>query len=482
MNRSLRSKTLQGLFWSFLERIGQQGIQFIILIILARLLLPEQFGLIAMLTIFMAIAQTFINSGFGQALIQKKDTTHIDECSIFYFNILVSFLAAGLLCLAAPWISAFYDQPLLTPLTRVLSLNLIINAFGLVQTTLLTKHIDFKTQLKVSMIATFLSGTIGVTMAFKGFGVWSLVAQSLCSNLFRTALLWFFNTWRPSLVFSPRVLREMFGFGSRLLVAGLSDTIFQNIYLVVIGKLFSPAALGFYSRAKAIQQIPTANFSSIISRVAFPVFSTIQDDSNRLKGGMRKAVTTMAFVNFPLMIGLALVAKPLVLVLLTEKWAPCIPYLQLLCVVGMLWPLHVINLNVLVAIGRSDLLLWLEVLKKIIIVISIVVTYRWGIIAMIYGQIVVSVICYYLNSYYTGKLINYPIKEQVFDFAPYLAMSAVMGIGVYSVQLLVFSSNVALLVSQISIGVVAYCVLCICFRLGAFMELRNMLLLQRKAF
>ncbi len=470
MSDGLKSKILHGLFWSFFERMGQQGVQLVISIILARLLLPEQFGLIAMLTIFMAIAQSFINSGFGQALIQKQDTTHVDECSIFYFNILVSFLAAGLMCLAAPWIADFYNQPLLTPLTRVLSLNLIINAFGLVQTTLLTRNIDFKTQMKVSMIATFLSGTIGVTLAFKGFGVWSLVAQSLGNNLFRTVLLWFFNTWRPSLVFSLKAMRVMFGFGSRLLASGLLDTVFRNIYLVVIGKLFSPAALGFYSRGQRIQELPTKSFSSIISRVTFPAFSTIQDDSKRLKRGMRKAVKTMAFVNFPLMIGLAVVAKPLVLVLLTEKWAPCIPYLQLLCVVGMLLPLHVINLNVLTAQGRSDLFLRLEVLKKILVVIAIAITYRWGIIAMIYGQIILSTLCYYLNSYYTGKLIRYPLKEQVLDFVPYLAMSAVMGFAVYSVQLLPFSSNVVLLVFQVLTGVSLYTALSCIFKTTAFVE------------
>lgn len=482
MPDGLKNKTLRGLFWSFFERAGQQAIQFVIMIILARLLLPEQFGLIGMLAIFMAIAQSFINSGFGQALIQKKDITHVDECSIFYFNIFVGFVVAGLLCIAAPWISDFYNQPLLKPLTRALSLNLIINSFGLVQITLLTKHLDFKTQLKVSLIATILSGIIGVILAFNGFGIWSLVVQSLSSNLFRTTLLWFFSTWRPSLVFSPKAMRKMFGFSSRLLAAGFSDTVFKNIYLVVIGKLFSPALLGFYSQAHQIQQLPTANFSSIISRVTFPVFSTINNNPDRMKRAMRKALTTMAFVIFPMMVGLAVIARPLVLVLLTERWESSIRYLQLLCIVGLLHPLHVINLNMLIAIGRSGLLLWLEVPKKILIVISIAVTYRWGIDAMIYGQIVVSLLAYYFNSYYPGKLINYPFKEQVFDFLPYLVMSVLMGIGIYFVQFLQFSSNVALLVSQVLMGVLTYCVLCFCFRLDVFMEVCDMLLSQRRYF
>ena len=470
MPDELKSKTLHALFWSFLERFGQQGIQVVISIILARLLLPEEFGLIAMLTIFMAIAQSFIDSGFGQALIQKQDVTHIDECSIFYFNILVGFLAAGLLCLAAPWIATFYNQPLLVPLTYALSLNLIINAFGLVQTTLLTKHIDFKTQLKVGLIAAIISGTIGVTMAYKGFGVWSLVVQSLSSNFFRTVLLWFFNTWRPSLAFSFASLRGMFAFGSRLLASGLLDTVFRNIYLVVIGKLFSPASLGFYSRAKELQQLPVSNISSIISRVTFPVFSSVQNDKPRLKRGVRKALTMLVMINFPMMVGLAIVAKPLVLVLLTEKWLPCVPYLQLLCVAGMLYPLHVINLNVLIAQGRSDLFFRLEILKKILIVIAIAITYRWGIIAMIYGQMVTSCIAYFLNAYYTGKMLDYPITEQIQDLIPNLALAGMMGLGVYALKYASISNQLALLSAQIMTGIVLYAALCYIFRISFFME------------
>lgn len=471
MRDNLKSQTLHALFWSFLERFGQQGIQFIIGIILARLLLPEQFGLIAMLMIFMAIAQSFIDSGFGYALIQKQDTTHIDECSIFYFNILVGFLAAGLLCLTAPWIAGFYNQPLLVPLTYALSLNMIINAFGSVQATLLTKKIDFKTQLKVSVIATVISGTIGITMAFNGFGVWSLVAQSLSSNLFRTVLLWFFNTWRPSLAFSFVSLRGMFTFGSRLLASGLLDTVFRNIYIVVIGKLFSPADLGFYTRATGLQEPPVSNISNIVGRVTFPVFSSVQDDKPRLKRGVRKALTMLVMINFPMMIGLAIVAKPLVLLLLTEKWTPCIPYLQLLCVVGMLYPLHVINLNVLLAQGRSDLFFRLEILKKILVVIAITLTYRWGIIAMIYGQIVTSCLAYFLNAYYTGKMLDYPITEQIQDLIPSLVLAGIMGSGVYALKYTSISNQLALLSAQIMTGIVIYTGTCYIFRISSFMEI-----------
>ena len=474
MKNNIQDNTIKGLFWSFLERIGDQGIQVVISIILARLLLPEQFGLIAMLTIFMAVAQTFVVSGFGLALIQKQDANHLDECSIFYFNILVGLLVAGILFLSAPWIAVFYQTPLLTPLTRILSLNLIINAFGIVHTTLLTKQIDFKTQMKISMVATILSGSIGVTMAYHGYGVWSLVAQSIGINLFRTILLWLFLPWRPYWIFSLDSLRSMFSFGSKLLFSGLLDTIYNNLYLVVIGKMFSAADLGYYTRAEQTQQLPVNNLSSTVGRVTFPVFSSMQDDKSRLKRGTRKALSTLAMVNFPLMIGLAVVAKSLVLVLLTEKWLPCVPYLQLLCIAGLLYPLHAINLNVLIAQGRSDLFFRLEICKKAMITAAICLTWRWGISALIYGQIATSVIAYYMNSYYTGKLLSYPVVEQLKDILPTLGLASLMGCGVYLSGCFHLNSTIVLLFFQVSIGIVVYLILCILTKISSFMEIISM--------
>ncbi len=471
MSQSLKLRTFHAMFWSLLERGGQLGIQLVVSIILARVLLPAQFGLIGMLMIFMAIAQAFIDSGFGQALIQKKNATHVDECSVFYFNILMSIVAAGLLCLAAPWIADFYNQPLLTPLTRALSLNLIINAFGLVQTTLLIKHLDFKTQLKVSMIATALSGTIGVTMAFNGFGVWSLVVQSLSNNLFRTALLWLFHRWRPAWTFSYTCLRVMFPFGSKLLCAGLISTIFDNIYLIVIGRIFSAVDLGFYLRAKRFQEFPVNNLSGAAGRVTFPVFSSVQEDKAHLKRGARKALLTLAMVNFPMMIGLAVVARPLVLVLLTDKWLPCVPYLQLLCVVGMLFPLHVINLNVLKAQGRSDLNLRINILKNVLKVALLAITCRWGIEAILWGQIVLSLLCYFVNTHYTAVLIKYPIQEQIRDLSPYLGVAGIMGVGVYVLQYAVLANPWLLVTLQVLTGAALLTVLSAALRLSGFIEI-----------
>lgn len=471
MTDNLKKKTLSAISWSFAESIVARGVQFVIGIVLARLLFPEQFGLIGMLMIFIAVSQSFLDSGFGDALIQKQEITQKDICSIFYFNIVVGFAAAVLLSLAAPWIAAFYKQPVLTPLTRALSLTIVINSFGLIQNTLLTKHINFKTQTKVSLIAGVLSGIIGITLAVRGFGVWSLAIQQISSAFVRTACLWLYSSWRPILVFSFNSLREMFGFGSRMLFSGLLNQIFDNVYLVVIGRLFSAADLGFFTRAKTLNDISSHTLSDMAGRVTFPVFSTIQNDPARLKRGLKKALTVLVLVNFPLMIGLAIIARPLVLVLLTEKWVACVPYLQLLCMVGMLYPLHGMNLNVLQALGRSDLFLRLEIIKKSLILVNIAITWRWGISAMICGMIVTSTISYYLNSYYNGILISYPIKEQMFDLFPYLIMASLMGVAVYAAGLPQFVHHWSLLLVQITTGMVAYVLLCRVFRLQAFMEI-----------
>lgn len=468
---SLRHTTIRALSWSFLEAIGLQGVRFVIGIVLARLLFPEQFGLIAMLSLFIAVAQSFLDSGFGAALIQKREVTLADTCSIFYFNIFVGIVAAGILCLFAPWIAAFYNQPILTPLTRVLSLIIVISSFGLIQTTILTKQIDFKTQTKISLIAGTISGIIGIILALKDFGVWSLVVQQISAAFFRTVSLWFFSPWRPELIFSLKALKEMFGFGSRLLFSDLLNRIFDNIYLLVIGKLFSATDLGFFSRAKNLEELPSQTLASVVGRVTFPVFSSIKDDPVRLKRGLRKALTTLVLVNFPMMIGLAVVAHPLVMVLLTDKWSESIPYFQLLCVAGVLYPVHLINLNLLQALGRSDLFLRLEIIKKVLIITNIAVTLRWGISAMIYGMIVMSIIAYYLNSYYTGILIGYPIQEQLRDMFFYLVMSLLMGIGVYAIGFLPFPNHWSMLLVQIAVGIITYMSLCRLFRLTAFMEI-----------
>ena len=471
MAGTLSSKTLQAVSWSFIESVSIQGVQFGVGIVLARLLLPEEFGLVGMLTIFITLAQAFLSSGFGVALIQKQDATTMDTCSVFYFNIVLGAAMTGLLWVAAPWIAAFYDRPILIPLTRALSLTMFIGSFGLIQIVLLTKQINFKTQTHVSLIASLLSGALGIGMAVKGFGVWSLAVQQISATFFRTVLLWFLNPWRPALLFSFHSLRKMFSFGSRVLASALLNEVFNNIYFLVIGKLFSATDLGFYTRAKSLEELPSRTMSNVVARVTFPVFSAIQGDRVRLKRGLKKALTTLVLVNFPMTIGFAVIARPLVLFLFTEKWAVSIPYLQLLCVAGLSYPLHLINLNVLQAIGRSDLYLRLEIIKRVLTVITIAITWQWGISGLIYGIIGLSLFSYYLNSYYTGSLVDYPILEQLRDLSPYLLASLLMGLGVYAAGRVPFPNPGSMLLVQVPLGIVIYVCLCRMFRLQAFTEL-----------
>lgn len=478
---SLEKTTISSVIWSAVDRLGSQGIQFAISIVLARILLPEQFGLIAMLTIFFAIAQSIMDSGFGSALIQKKDASYLDECSIFYFNIILGFTSAFGIYFIAPYIAEFYDQPILEPLTKFLSLNLIINSFSLVQFTLLSKRLDFKSNAKISLITTLISGCIGIFLALTGWGVWALAIQQVVSNICRTALLWLVSSWRPAMIFSLTSLQQMFGFGSKMLLAGLLDTIFTNLYLIVIGKLFAPASLGYYTRAQSLRDMISMNFTQIISRVMFPVFSSIQGDPKRMKRGVRKSIIISTYIIFPAMIGLASISEPLVLILFTEKWLPSVPYLQLLCLAGMLLPLQAFNLSVIKSNGRSDLYLLLEVLKKILIVVNIAITWRWGVIAIIYGQIVLSVLSYILNSYFTRYLINYPIEEQLKDILPALILASIMGSIVYYIPVAILSTNVLLiLVLKIIIGAMTYILLSYLFKVPLFFELAHFIKLRFK--
>jgi O-antigen/teichoic acid export membrane protein len=474
MSPNLKNKAIRGVKWTIIEAIGLRGVQFVVGIILARLLQPEQFGLIGMLLIFMALAQVFLDSGFGAALIQKQDITQKDISSIFYFNILVGFIAAICLCGIAPWVAKFYNQPILTPLLRLMSVVLVINSFGLVQNVLLRKALDFKTETKVSLVASMLSGIVGVTMAYSGFGVWSLIGQQLSAAVFRTSLLWFFTSWRPIWVFSLQSLKSMFGFGSKVLFASLLNTFFDNIYYLVIGKLFSPTALGYYTRADNLQQLPSNTLAAMVSRVTFPVFSTIPDDSDRIKRGMTKALTMLALVNFPLMIGLAVVARPLVIVLLTDTWQPCVPYLQLLCIVGLIFPLHLINLNILQAMGRSDMFLRLEVIKKTMVALAIMITWHFGIMAMITGQVAVSFVGYYLTMYYNKKLLQYSIWGQIKDLFPYLINALLMGLVIYMMNYIQFQNILVSLLIETFVGFVVYVGLCWLLKLPVFLEIWKM--------
>jgi O-antigen/teichoic acid export membrane protein len=468
---SLTAKTLGALRWSFLLTLGEQGVRLVVSLVIARLLLPKEYGLTAMVTVFVSVAGVLINSGFAKAIIQNRNPSQVELCSVFYFNIAVSVVCAALLAAAGPFIAAFYHLAILAPLAAVMSVDLVISALGLVQNTLLTKKLDFKTQFWARLVGTVLSGIVGIGMAWYGCGVWSLVGQSLIANGATVGYYWCHRSWAPSLVFQLKALKPMFGFGSKLLFSALLDVLFNNIYVIVIGKAFSFRDLGLYTRAQQLQQLPIDNICNITDRVLFSSFSAIQHDKEHLRRALRKTVTSLSMIVFPTMVGLALVAKPLVLVTLTAKWAGCIPYLQLLCAAGAFYPIQVMNLSALTAQGRSDLFLRLEVIKKCILVAAVAVTWRWGIVAMIYGQIAVMLFCYVLNSYYTGRFVDYGLLAQIKDMTPYAAASLLMGSVIYLVGTADWNSNLLLLATQICAGVAMYLSTCRLFSLEAFMEL-----------
>ncbi|PWM09919.1 MAG: flippase [Coprobacter fastidiosus] len=449
MAESLKRKTVKGVVWSTLERFSVAGVNFIFGLILARLLMPTDYGAIAMLSIFMAIAQTFIDSGFSNALIRKPDRTETDNATAFYFNIGVGLAAYFSLYLAAPYIAQFYKTSILIPLTRIMGLNLLLNSLCVVQQALLTARIDFKTQAKISLNAAVVSGLVGIGFAYAGYGVWALAIQSVLASVIRTILLWILAKWRPKAKFSKQSFRNLFGYGSKLLASGLLDTIYNNLYTIVIGKRFSVATLGVYSRADQWANFLAINVTGILQRVTFPILSSIQNEDERLRVNYRKFLRVSGFVIFPLMMGLAAIADPLTRFILTDKWADSIPLLRILCFALMFYPIHAINLNLLQVKGRSDLFLRLEIYKKILGVATLCVTIPMGITAMCVGRVFTSWVALAMNTHYTGKLIHLGFFQQLKDYIPTLLNSFSMGVIVYGVTLIVPGSGLQLLTGVI---------------------------------
>jgi len=471
----LKNKTFNGIVWSAIDSFANQGVQFVIGIILARLILPREYGLIGMITIFLAISQTFINSGFSSALIRKKDCSQSDYSTVFYYNLAMRSILYILLFFSADYISIFFKEPELKWLIRVLGLDLIIRSLTLIQSTSLTKRVDFKLQAKISVISGILSGAVGVIMAYSGFGVWSLVFRSLSFSFFTSLFLWIWNRWRPSLVFSIVSFKELFGFGSRLLASSLIDTIYQNIYYLIIGKYFAAQQLGYYTRAQMFNDLPSLRLNSIMSRVTYPVLAQLQDDKNQLKLGYKRMIKSIMFISFILMAGLAAVAEPMIITLIGEPWRPSIIYLQLLCFVGMMYPLHALNLNMLQVQGRSDLFLKLEIAKKILAIPTIIIGIYWGIQVMILGMWVNTLIAYYLNSYYSGKFINYPMREQVADIVPSFLLALSTGIIIFFIGKLLPTGYLIKLVVQILADIILIFTLSELIKFSAYIEIKNLI-------
>lgn len=472
---SLRGKTVKGVGWSFIDSFAGQGITFLVGLVLARLLTPEEYGLIGIITIFIAVFNSIVDSGFSNALIRKTDAKEIDYNTVFITNMVVSVVLFFALFFSAPLIATFFNRPLLKPLSQVMASIVIINAFAVVQRTLLVKRIDFKTQTKISIISSVVSGVLGIAMAYCGYGVWSLVTQQISRQLLNTLLLWTFSRWYPKFLFSWNSFKELFDFGWKLLVSGLIDTLWKEVYQIVIGKCYSPATLGQYTRGQQFGSIFSSNLNNIVQRVSYPVLSSIQNDKGRLKQAYRRVIKVTMLVTFSLMLGLAAISKPMILVLIGPQWLLAAKFLPIICLQMMLYPLHALNLNMLQVQGRSDLFLRLEIVKKCVAVIPILLGVFMDIYWMLWGSVCTGVFAYYLNSIYSGKFLDYSISSQIKDVLPSFIVAAIMAIITYAISLLPLSP-ILLLPLQILVGIVITIILCECFKLEEYKEIKGLVL------
>lgn len=423
---TLATKTITGVIWRFSEQIGRRGIGVAITLLLARFLAPEDYGLVAMMAVFLAVAQSLMDSGFRQALIRLQGARQVEFNTAFYANLGLGCIAYTLLFVSAPAIALFYDEPRLIILIRVAGLNILIHAFQVVQIAVLSRKLNFKAQLQASIPAGIISGLIAVGLAYLGAGVWALISQMLLSTFITTALLWHIQGWRPTLGFSRQSFKEMYNFGYKLFLSGLIDIVFKNLYVAVIAKVFAASTAGLYFFANKLKELVIAQLVGSIQTVTYPALASMQTDNVRLKAGYRKIIVVTTFLLFPVMLFLAALADPLFEFVLPGKWQPAVLYLQLMCFSGVMHPLHSINLNVLQIKGRSDLFLYLEVIKKVLQVIILAISINFGVIGILIGQIIGSVLAYLPNSYFTVRLINYSIREQIADFMPGLILSGVV--------------------------------------------------------
>ena len=426
MQKSLKSKTAHGVLWSSVERFSIQGIHFLVTLVLARILTPKDFGLIGMLAVFIAIADSLINSGFSKALIRKQDRTDKDNSTVFYFNIITSAFVYLLLYAIAPYVAFFFHEPQLVDLMRLLCLVVIINSFAVIQRVIYTASINFRVQAKATSIAAVLSGIIGIFMAFQGFGVWALVAQQLSSAFFNTILLWYFSTWRPKFVFSWKSFKELYLFGFNLMLVQIMETLYQNSYQIFIGRFFTASNLGHFTQAKHIATLPSSNISGVIGRVTYPVLSSIQDNNERMSDVYRQLARVISFIVFPMMCGLSALSFPVVEVLIGNQWHFAAVLLIPLSFSFMFYPVHAINMNILQVKGQSKLYLKVEMIKKVISIAFLVGTIPFGIIVMCYGRIVSSILTLLVNMYFTSRQVKISLFTLIKDLMPVLMLSLCM--------------------------------------------------------
>ena len=464
-----RRHIFSSLFWKYLECTGTQGIRFVIQIILARLLLPADFGIVALMMVFISLAQVFVQSGFSTALIQSQDATDIDFSSVFYLSLGVAGVLYVLLYFAAPGIAAFYKMSELTPVMRVFSVILFFGAVNSIQNAVISREFKFKKLFYSSLGAVSGSGVIGIYMAYEGFGIWALVWQQIANSVFLCAIMWITVKWRPKWIFSLERVRILFSFGWKLLASGLLNTLYVNMQSLVIGKMFLPETLGFYNRGYMFPQVIVGNIDGAIQSVMFPAYSREQENRQRLKQLVRRSITTSAFVIFPLIAGLIATATPVVRIVLTDKWLPCVPYLQICCFSFALMPIHTTNLQAINAMGRSDIFLRLEIIKKGygLIILAIAVVYFRSVIAIAWSGVFSGLIESFVNAQPNKKLLDYGYLEQLKDLVPSFLIASIMGIIVSLVQYIGLGIYLTLIV-QVFLGIFVYVIMAKIFKLECF--------------
>jgi O-antigen/teichoic acid export membrane protein len=473
MAESLKNKTVKGTIWSGIDNVAQVGVTFLVSIVLARLLTPDDYGLLGIITIFTSVCNTLINGGMVTALIRTKNATDDDYNTAFICNLGMSLVLYAVIFTGAPLIAQFFHREELTILTRVSSLGIIIGALAMVQRTRLTKRIDFKSQTKITVISSVVSGVVGIIMALMGFGVWALVGQSLAISVLSTVMLWIVNKWVPRMCFSAESFHRLFGFGWKMMLSGLLDTVWKELYQVVVGRFYSPATLGQYTRAKGFSKLFSSNLTAVIQRVTYPVLSNIQDDKVRMVSAYRRIIKVTMFVTATGMFFLGAISEPLIYCLIGPKWHEAAIYLPLICITGSAYPLHAINLNMLQVQGRSDLFLGLEIVKKIIALGPLFIGAFVGIIPMLFTNIISTIIAFLLNSYYSGKFLGYTSWMQIKDIIPSYAVATTIALSVFFLKYLPLSSWLILPV-QLLLGIIIFLIICWVTNIQEYKEIKGM--------
>lgn len=455
MKHELKGRAISSLLWRFLERCGAQGVTFLVTIVLARLLAPEVYGLISLVTVFTTILQVFVDSGMGNALIQKKEADDLDFSSVFFFNLVMCITLYVLLFFCAPFIATFYHKPELTSVIRVLGITLLIAGVKNVQQAYVSRKLLFKRFFFATLGGTIGAAVIGIVMAYLGFGIWALVAQNIVNAMIDTVILWLTVRWRPKLQFSFDRLKVLLRYGWKLLASSLLHTFYTNIRTLVIGKLYTPADLAYYEKGQSFPTLIVSNINASIDSVLLPTMSGVQDSRESVKAITRRAIMTSSYLMWPMMVGLAVVAKPLVVLLLTEKWLAAVPFLQIICFSLGLEPLQTANLNAIKALGRSDIYLKLEIAKKTISIAILLLSMRFGVMAIALSGLAYSVIATMFNASPNRKLLGYSYFEQIKDiFLPFV-LALVMGMVIYPITFLSLSTIMTLLL-QVLGGMIFY--------------------------